>query len=146
MFCTPHDCLPVSALNNFIIKPKQTTSDLIAATKMEFRVQEGTCPFTTDPLDTKQQESGKDSKTEQPKHDALVPQPTKTEATDKKDLPSKDKEKMPSPLSEQILETDSQKKLEAGFAEPPAKLPISPVQKDLPSELPEGSKAEEREI
>ncbi|XP_040532445.1 microtubule-associated protein 2 isoform X4 [Gallus gallus] len=118
--------------------------DLIAATKMEFRVQEGTCPFTTDPLDTKQQESGKDSKTEQPKHDALVPQPTKTEATDKKDLPSKDKEKMPSPLSEQILETDSQKKLEAGFAEPPAKLPISPVQKDLPSELPEGSKAEER--
>ncbi|XP_040532483.1 microtubule-associated protein 2 isoform X18 [Gallus gallus] len=122
----------------------EQTGALEEATKMEFRVQEGTCPFTTDPLDTKQQESGKDSKTEQPKHDALVPQPTKTEATDKKDLPSKDKEKMPSPLSEQILETDSQKKLEAGFAEPPAKLPISPVQKDLPSELPEGSKAEER--
>ncbi|XP_072197787.1 microtubule-associated protein 2 isoform X18 [Excalfactoria chinensis] len=118
--------------------------DLIAATKMEFRVQEGTCPFTTDPLDTKRQESGKDSKTEQPKHDALVPQPTKTEATDKKDSQSKDKEKMPSPLSEQILETDSQKKLEASFAEPPAKLPISQIQKDLPSELPKGSETEER--
>ncbi|XP_048809501.1 microtubule-associated protein 2 isoform X11 [Lagopus muta] len=118
--------------------------DLIAATKMEFHVQEGTCPFTTDPLDTKRQESGKDSKTEQPKHDALVPQPAKTEATDKKDSQSKDREKMPSPLSEQILETDSQKKLEASFAEPPAKLPISEVQKDLPSELPKGSKTEER--
>ncbi|XP_042730366.1 microtubule-associated protein 2 [Lagopus leucura] len=97
-----------------------------------------------DPLDTKRQESGKDSKTEQPKHDALVPQPAKTEATDKKDSQSKDREKMPSPLSEQILETDSQKKLEASFAEPPAKLPISQVQKDLPSELPKGSKTEER--
>ncbi|XP_052532118.1 microtubule-associated protein 2 isoform X5 [Tympanuchus pallidicinctus] len=124
---------------------KDTSPSLAAeATKMEFHVQEGTCPFTTDPLDTKRQESGKDSKTEQPKHDALVPQPAKTEATDKKDSQSKDRENMPSPLSEQILETDSQKKLEASFAEPPAKLPISQVQKDLPSELPKGSKTEER--
>ncbi|XP_021254013.1 microtubule-associated protein 2 isoform X2 [Numida meleagris] len=124
---------------------KDTSPSLAAeATKMEFRVQEGTCPFTTEPLDTKRQESGKDSKTEQPKHDALVPQPAKTEATDKKDSLSKDKEKMPSPLSEQILETDSQKKLEASFAEPPAKLPVSQVQKDLPSESPKGSKTEER--
>ncbi|XP_015723396.1 microtubule-associated protein 2 isoform X3 [Coturnix japonica] len=124
--------------------PSLAAEDLIAATKMEFRVQEGTCPFTTDPLDTKRQESGKDSKTEQPKYDALVPQPTKTEATDKKDSQSKDKEKMPSPLSEQILETDSQKKLEASFGEPPAKLPISQVQKDLLSESPKGSETEER--
>ncbi|XP_052532140.1 microtubule-associated protein 2 isoform X25 [Tympanuchus pallidicinctus] len=122
----------------------EQTGALEEATKMEFHVQEGTCPFTTDPLDTKRQESGKDSKTEQPKHDALVPQPAKTEATDKKDSQSKDRENMPSPLSEQILETDSQKKLEASFAEPPAKLPISQVQKDLPSELPKGSKTEER--
>ncbi|XP_021254028.1 microtubule-associated protein 2 isoform X17 [Numida meleagris] len=122
----------------------EQTGALEEATKMEFRVQEGTCPFTTEPLDTKRQESGKDSKTEQPKHDALVPQPAKTEATDKKDSLSKDKEKMPSPLSEQILETDSQKKLEASFAEPPAKLPVSQVQKDLPSESPKGSKTEER--
>ncbi|XP_040416978.1 microtubule-associated protein 2 isoform X20 [Cygnus olor] len=116
--------------------------DLLAATKMEFRVQEGTCPFTTEPLDTKRQESGKDSKTEQPKHDALVPQPAKTE--DKKDSQSKDKEKTPSHPTEQISETDSQKKGEASFAEPASKLPGFQEQKDLPSELPEGSKTEER--
>ncbi|XP_059676567.1 microtubule-associated protein 2 [Gavia stellata] len=115
------------------------------ATKMEFRVQEGARPFTAEPLDTKQHESGKDSKTgEQPKHDALVPQPAKTEAIDKKDSQSKDKEKMPSPLSEQTLETDSQKKGEASFAEPAAKPPASQEQKDLSSELPKGSKTEER--
>ncbi|XP_065607347.1 microtubule-associated protein 2 isoform X10 [Cyrtonyx montezumae] len=123
---------------------KDTTPSLAAeATKMEFSVQEGTCPFTTDPLDTKRQESGKASKTEPPKHDALVPQPTKTEDTDKDSL-SKDEEKMPSPLSEEILETDSQKKLEASFAEPPAKLPVSQIQEDLPSELPKGNETEER--
>ncbi|XP_074451051.1 microtubule-associated protein 2 isoform X22 [Larus michahellis] len=116
--------------------------DLLAATKMEFRVQEGARPFTAEPLDTKQHESVKDSKTdEQPKHDALVPQPAKTEAIDKK---SKDKEKMPSPLSEQILETESQKKGEASFAEPAAKPPASQEQKDLSSELPKGCKTEER--
>ncbi|XP_042640358.1 microtubule-associated protein 2 isoform X3 [Tyto alba] len=115
------------------------------ATKMEFRVQEGARPFAAEPLDTKQRESGKDSKIgEQPKHDALVPQPAKTEAIDKKDSQSKDKEKMPSPVSEQILETDSQKKGEASFAEPAAKPPASQEQKDLSSELPKGSKTEER--
>ncbi|XP_061858262.1 microtubule-associated protein 2 isoform X1 [Colius striatus] len=110
--------------------------DLLAATKMEFHVQEGARPFAAEPLDTKQRECGKDSKTcQQPKHDALVPQPAKTEATDKKDSQSKDKEKMPSPLSEQTLVTDSQKKGEAGFAEAAAKPPASQEQKDLPSEL-----------
>ncbi|XP_035187446.1 microtubule-associated protein 2 isoform X5 [Oxyura jamaicensis] len=124
--------------------PLKDTSPSLAeeATKMEFRVQEGTCPFTTEPLDTKRQESGKDSKTEQPKHDALVPQPAKTE--DKKDSPSKDKEKTPSHPTEQISETDSQKKGEASFAEPASKLPGFQEQKDLPSELPKGSKTEER--
>ncbi|XP_071667335.1 microtubule-associated protein 2 isoform X2 [Patagioenas fasciata] len=118
---------------------------LLAATKMDFRVQEGAHLFTAEPLDTKQQESGTDSKTgEQPKHDALVPQPAKTEALDKKDSQSKDKEKMPSSLSEQILETDSQKKGELSFAELAAKPPASQAQKDLLSELPKGSKTEER--
>ncbi|KAM6070721.1 microtubule-associated protein 2 isoform 14-T16 [Chlamydotis macqueenii] len=118
----------------------EQTGALEEATKMEFHVQEGARPFTAEPLDTKQHESGKDSKTgEQPKHDALVSQPAKTEAIDK----DKDKEKMPSPLSEQILETDSQKKGEASFAEPAAKPPASQEQKDL-SELPKGSKTEER--
>ncbi|XP_026708673.1 microtubule-associated protein 2 isoform X4 [Athene cunicularia] len=127
--------------------PRKDTSPSSAeeATKMEFRVQEGVRPFGAEPLDTKQHETGKDSKTgEQPKHDALVPQPAKTEAIDKKDSQSKDKEKMPSPLSEQILETDSQKKVEASFAEPGAKPPASQQQKDLSSELPKGSKTEER--
>ncbi|XP_030342598.1 microtubule-associated protein 2 isoform X5 [Strigops habroptila] len=123
----------------------EKTGALEEATKMEFRVQEGARPFAAEPLDTKQHESGKDSKTgEQPKHDALVPQPAKTEAIDKKDSQSKDNEKMPSPLSEQILETDSQKKVEASFAEPGAKPPASQEQKDLSFELPKGSKTEER--
>ncbi|XP_064308131.1 microtubule-associated protein 2 isoform X3 [Phalacrocorax carbo] len=125
--------------------PSLAEEDLLAATKMEFRVQEGARPFTAEPLDTKEHESGKESKTgEQPKHDALVPQPAKTEAIDKKDSQSKDKEKIPSSLSEQILETDSQKKGEASFAESAVKPPTSPEQKDLSSELPKGSKTEER--
>lgn len=91
---------------------------------MEFHVQEGTRPFAAEPLDTKQHDSEKDSKTvEQPKYDALVPQSAKTEAADKKDSESKDKEKMLSPPSEWILKTDSRKKGEASFAEPAAKPP-----------------------
>ncbi|XP_027493362.1 microtubule-associated protein 2 isoform X26 [Corapipo altera] len=119
--------------------------DLLAATKMEFRVQEGARPFATGPLDTKQHESGKDSKTvEQPKYDALVPQPAKTEAVDKKEPENKDKEKMPSPPSEKVLDTESQKKGEASFAEPAAKPPAPQEQKDLSSQLPKVSRAEER--
>ncbi|XP_074404176.1 microtubule-associated protein 2 isoform X9 [Zonotrichia albicollis] len=117
--------------------------DLLAATKMEFRVQEGTCPFAAEPLDTKQRESGKDSKTvEQPKYDALVPQSAKTEATDKKDSESKDK--VLSPPSEWMLKTDSQMKGEASFAEPAAKPPAPQEQQHLSSQLPEVSRAEER--
>ncbi|XP_025904622.1 microtubule-associated protein 2 isoform X2 [Nothoprocta perdicaria] len=113
------------------------------ATKMESRVQEGAHPFTAEPLATKEYEFWKDSKTgEQPKHDALVPQPAKTEAIDKKDPQSKDR--MPSPLSDQILETDAKKKGEATSAEPSAKPPVSQEHKDLSSELPKGSKTEER--
>ncbi|XP_063018671.1 microtubule-associated protein 2 isoform X2 [Melospiza melodia melodia] len=117
--------------------------DLLAATKMEFHVQEGTCPFAAEPLDTKQRESGKDSKTvEQPKYDALVPQSAKTEATDKKDSESKDK--VLSPPSEWMLKTDSQMKGEASFAEPAAKPPAPQEQEHLSSQLPEVSRAEER--
>ncbi|XP_072787752.1 microtubule-associated protein 2 isoform X5 [Taeniopygia guttata] len=119
--------------------------DLLAATKMEFRVQEGTCPFAAEPLDTKQRESGKDNKTvEQPKYDALVPQSAKAEPADKKESESKDKEKMLSPPSEWILKTDSQKKGEASFAEPAAKPPAPQEQEHLPSLLPEESRVEER--
>ncbi|XP_071602917.1 microtubule-associated protein 2 isoform X3 [Heliangelus exortis] len=121
----------------------EQTGALEEATKMEFRVQEGTRPFTAEPLDTKQLESGKDSKTGE-QSDALVPQPAKPEAIDKKDSQSKDKEKMPSPLSEQILGADSQKKGEDSFAESSAKPLASQEQKGLSSELPKGSKTEER--
>ncbi|XP_048166160.1 microtubule-associated protein 2 isoform X35 [Corvus hawaiiensis] len=121
--------------------------DLFAATKMEFHVQEGTRPFAEEPLDTKQHDSGKDSKTvEQPKYDALVPQSAKAEAADKKDSESKDKEKILSYPSEWILKTDSQKKGEASFAEPAAKPPAPQEQKHLSSQLPEESRTEERTV
>ncbi|XP_057883816.1 microtubule-associated protein 2 isoform X12 [Melospiza georgiana] len=121
----------------------EQTGVLEEATKMEFRVQEGTCPFAAEPLDTKQRESGKDSKTvEQPKYDALVPQSAKTEATDKKDSESKDK--VLSPPSEWMLKTDSQMKGEASFAEPAAKPPAPQEQEHLSSQLPEVSRGEER--
>ncbi|RMC18351.1 hypothetical protein DUI87_04237 [Hirundo rustica rustica] len=121
--------------------PSLAEEDLLAATKMKFRVQEGTCPFAAEPLDTKQRESGKDSKTvEQPKYDALVPQSAKTEAADKKDSEGKEKEKMLSAPSEWILQTDSQKKGEASFAEPAA----PQEQEHLSSQLPEESRVEER--
>ncbi|XP_030133842.3 microtubule-associated protein 2 isoform X19 [Taeniopygia guttata] len=123
----------------------EQTGVLEEATKMEFRVQEGTCPFAAEPLDTKQRESGKDNKTvEQPKYDALVPQSAKAEPADKKESESKDKEKMLSPPSEWILKTDSQKKGEASFAEPAAKPPAPQEQEHLPSLLPEESRVEER--
>ncbi|XP_053838417.1 microtubule-associated protein 2 [Vidua macroura] len=123
----------------------EQTGVLEEATKMEFRVQEGTCPFAAEPLDTKQRESGKDNKTvEQPKYDALVPQSAKAEAADKKDSESKDKEKMLSPPSEWILKTDSQKKGEASFAEPAAKPPAPQEREHLSSQLPEESRVEER--
>ncbi|XP_064573927.1 microtubule-associated protein 2 isoform X22 [Zonotrichia leucophrys gambelii] len=121
----------------------EQTGVLEEATKMEFRVQEGTCPFAAEPLDTKQRESGKDSKTvEQPKYDALVPQSAKTETTDEKDSESKDK--VLSPPSEWMLKTDSQMKGEASFAEPAAKPPAPQEQEHLSSQLPEVSRAEER--
>ncbi|NXQ52127.1 MTAP2 protein, partial [Anthoscopus minutus] len=123
----------------------EQTGVLEEATKMKFRVQEGTCPFAEDPLDTKQRESGKDSKTvEQPKYDALVPQSAKTEAADKKDSESKDKEKTLSPPSEWILKTDSQKNEEASFAEPAAKPPAPQEREQLSSQLPEESRMEQR--
>ncbi|XP_068877944.1 microtubule-associated protein 2 isoform X4 [Aphelocoma coerulescens] len=125
----------------------EQTGVLEEATKMEFHVQEGTRPFAAEPLDTKQHDSGKDSKTvEQPKYDALVPQSAKAEAADKKDSESKDKEKMLSPPSEWILKTDSQKKGEASFAEPAAKPPAPQEQKHLSSQLPEESRMEERTV
>ncbi|XP_075790011.1 microtubule-associated protein 2 isoform X4 [Pelodiscus sinensis] len=89
------------------------------ASKMEIRDQEGKGPFTAEPLDTKEHKSEKDSKTgEQPKHDALVPQPAKTETLAKKDSWGKEEEKISPTVSGQILDADLQKKGEVSLAEP----------------------------
>ncbi|XP_019409508.1 PREDICTED: microtubule-associated protein 2 isoform X14 [Crocodylus porosus] len=119
--------------------------DLLTASKMEIQDQEGTGPFTAEPLDTKERESEKDIKTgEQPKHDALVPQPAKTEDTDKKE--SRGKEEGMLPTFSQTLDTDLQKKGEVSSTEPDstAKPSVSQEQRDLSTEQPKESKADER--
>ncbi|XP_044889063.1 microtubule-associated protein 2 isoform X1 [Mauremys mutica] len=123
--------------------------DLLTASKMEIRDQEGTGPFTAEPLDTKERESEKDSKTgEQSKHDALVPQPAKTETLDKKESWSKEEEKMHPTVSGQTLDADLQKKGEVSFADPGADSAAEPLisqgHRDLSSDLQKESKTDER--
>ncbi|XP_019409510.1 PREDICTED: microtubule-associated protein 2 isoform X16 [Crocodylus porosus] len=123
----------------------EQTGTLDEASKMEIQDQEGTGPFTAEPLDTKERESEKDIKTgEQPKHDALVPQPAKTEDTDKKE--SRGKEEGMLPTFSQTLDTDLQKKGEVSSTEPDstAKPSVSQEQRDLSTEQPKESKADER--
>ncbi|XP_019409496.1 PREDICTED: microtubule-associated protein 2 isoform X2 [Crocodylus porosus] len=125
--------------------PSLAEEDLLTASKMEIQDQEGTGPFTAEPLDTKERESEKDIKTgEQPKHDALVPQPAKTEDTDKKE--SRGKEEGMLPTFSQTLDTDLQKKGEVSSTEPDstAKPSVSQEQRDLSTEQPKESKADER--
>ncbi|XP_074824155.1 microtubule-associated protein 2 isoform X12 [Natator depressus] len=123
--------------------------DLLTASKMEIRDQEGTGPFTAEPLDTKERESEKDSKTgEQSKHDALVPQPAKTETLDKKEARGKEEEKMHTTVSGQTLDADLQKKGEVSFADPGADSTAEPLvsqgHRDLSADLPEESKTDGR--
>ncbi|XP_050772058.1 microtubule-associated protein 2 isoform X15 [Gopherus flavomarginatus] len=122
--------------------------DLLTASKMEIRDQEGTGPFTAEPLDTKERESEKDSKTgEQSKHDALVPQPAKTETLDKKESWGKE-EKMHPTVSGQTLDADLQKKGEVSFADPVADSTAEPLvsqeHMDLSADLLKESKTDER--
>ncbi|XP_077685794.1 microtubule-associated protein 2 isoform X4 [Eretmochelys imbricata] len=119
------------------------------ASKMEIRDQEGTGPFTAEPLDTKERESEKDSKTgEQSKHDALVPQPAKTETLDKKEARGKEEEKMHTTVSGQTLDADLQKKGEVSFADPGADSTAEPLvsqgHRDLSADLPKESKTDGR--
>ncbi|XP_032620931.1 microtubule-associated protein 2 isoform X2 [Chelonoidis abingdonii] len=109
------------------------------ASKMEIRDQEGTGPFTAEPLDTKERESEKDSKTgEQSKHDALVPQPAKTETLDKKEAWGKEEKMHPTVLG-QTLDADLQKKGEVSFADPGADSTAEPLvsqgHRDLSADL-----------
>ncbi|XP_074824150.1 microtubule-associated protein 2 isoform X7 [Natator depressus] len=129
--------------------PSLAEEDLLTASKMEIRDQEGTGPFTAEPLDTKERESEKDSKTgEQSKHDALVPQPAKTETLDKKEARGKEEEKMHTTVSGQTLDADLQKKGEVSFADPGADSTAEPLvsqgHRDLSADLPEESKTDGR--
>ncbi|XP_030436046.1 microtubule-associated protein 2 isoform X10 [Gopherus evgoodei] len=126
----------------------EQTGTLAEASKMEIRDQEGTGPFTAEPLDTKERESEKDSKTdEQSKHDALVPQPAKTETLDKKESWGKE-EKMHPTVSGQTLNADLQKKGEVSFADPVADSTAEPLvsqeHMDLSADLLKKSKTDER--
>ncbi|XP_073162771.1 microtubule-associated protein 2 isoform X5 [Lepidochelys kempii] len=129
--------------------PSLAEEDLLTASKMEIRDQEGTGPFTAEPLDTKERESEKDSKTgEQSKHDALVPQPAKTETLDKKEARGKEEEKMHTTVSGQTLDADLQKKGEVSFADPGADSTAEPLvsqgHRDLSADLPKESKTDGR--
>ncbi|XP_037768063.1 microtubule-associated protein 2 isoform X32 [Chelonia mydas] len=129
--------------------PSLAEEDLLTASKMEIRDQEGTGPFTAEPLDTKERESEKDSKTgEQSKHDALVPQPAKTETLDKREARGKEEEKMHTTVSGQTLDADLQKKGEVSFADPGADSTAEPLvsqgHRDLSADLPKESKTDGR--
>ncbi|XP_065269036.1 microtubule-associated protein 2 isoform X10 [Emys orbicularis] len=127
----------------------EQTGTLAEASKMEIRDQEGTGPFTAEPLDTKDRESEKDSKTdEQSKHDALVPQPAKTETLDKKESRGKEEEKMHPTVSGQTLDADLQKKGDVSFADSgadsTAESLVSQGCRDLSADLPKESKTDGR--
>ncbi|XP_038277334.1 microtubule-associated protein 2 isoform X9 [Dermochelys coriacea] len=129
--------------------PSLAEEDLLTASKMEIRDQEGTGPFTAEPLDTKEHESEKDSKTgEQSKHDALVPQPAKTETLDKKESRGKEEEKMHTTVSGQTLDADLQNKGEVSFADPGADSTAEPLvsqgHRDLSADLPKECKTDGR--
>ncbi|XP_067404845.1 microtubule-associated protein 2 [Emydura macquarii macquarii] len=131
------------------ITPSLAEEDLLTASKMEIRDQKGTGPFTAEPLDTKEHESETDNKTgEHPKHDALVPQPAKTETLDKKESQGKEEEKMHPAVSGQTLDANLQKKGEVSFADPSADSTAGPLvsqgHRDLSADLPKESKTEGR--
>ncbi|KAM7152951.1 microtubule-associated protein 2 isoform 3-T3 [Macrochelys suwanniensis] len=132
------------------VPPKAKIASLAEeASKMEIRDQEGTGPFTAEPLDTKEHESEKDSKTgEQSKHDALVPQPAKTETLDKKESRGKEEAKMHPTVSGQILDADLQKKGEVSFADSGADSTAEPLvsqgHTDLSADLPKEGKTDGR--
>ncbi|XP_042302955.1 LOW QUALITY PROTEIN: microtubule-associated protein 2 [Sceloporus undulatus] len=124
--------------------------DLLAASKMEIHVQEGTSLFAAEPLGTK--DSEKESKTsEQSVHDALVPQPAKTETIEIAESLGKGEEKFLPTLPEQTVDT-SPKKEELGSS---IKTDIDidstgdshqhPEQKDLSSQWHQEGKTDEKD-
>ncbi|XP_011821915.1 PREDICTED: microtubule-associated protein 2 isoform X3 [Mandrillus leucophaeus] len=122
------------------------------ASKMEFHDQQELTPSAAEPLDTKEEESEKQSKPgEDLKHAALVSQPETTETyPDKKDMQGTEEEKAPPALFGHTLVAsleDMKQKTEPSLVVPGIDLPKEPPtpkeQKDWFIEMPTEAKKDE---
>ncbi|XP_033086336.1 microtubule-associated protein 2 isoform X10 [Trachypithecus francoisi] len=126
--------------------------DLLTASKMEFHDQQELTPSAAEPLDTKEEESEKQSKPgEDLKHAALVSQPETTKTyPDKKDVQGTEEEKAPPALFGHTLIAsleDMRQKTEPSLVVPGIDLPKEPPtpkeQKDWFIEMPTEAKKDE---
>ncbi|XP_025259748.1 microtubule-associated protein 2 [Theropithecus gelada] len=126
--------------------------DLLTASKMEFHDQQELTPSAAEPLDTKEEESEKQSKPgEDLKHAALVSQPETTKTyPDKKDMQGTEEEKAPPALFGHTLVAsleDLKQKTEPSLVVPGIDLPKEPPtpkeQKDWFIEMPTEAKKDE---
>ncbi|XP_073866068.1 microtubule-associated protein 2 isoform X6 [Macaca fascicularis] len=126
--------------------------DLLTASKMEFHDQQELTPSAAEPLDTKEEESEKQSKPgEDLKHAALVSQPETTKTyPDKKDMQGTEEEKAPPALFGHTLVAsleDMKQKTEPSLVVPGIDLPKEPPtpkeQKDWFIEMPTEAKKDE---
>ncbi|XP_014966342.3 microtubule-associated protein 2 isoform X4 [Macaca mulatta] len=126
--------------------------DLLTASKMEFHDQQELTPSAAEPLDTKEEESEKQSKPgEDLKHAALVSQPETTKTyPDKKDMQGTEEEKAPPALFGHTLVAsleDMKQKTEPSLVVPGTDLPKEPPtpkeQKDWFIEMPTEAKKDE---
>ncbi|KAL4840843.1 hypothetical protein H8958_011667 [Nasalis larvatus] len=126
--------------------------DLLTASKMEFHDQQELTPSAAEPLDTKEEESEKQSKPgEDLKHAALVSQPETTKTyPDKKDMQGTEEEKAPPALFGHTLVAsleDMRQKTEPSLVVPGIDLPKEPPtpkeQKDWFIEMPTEAKKDE---
>ncbi|XP_011787734.1 PREDICTED: microtubule-associated protein 2 isoform X2 [Colobus angolensis palliatus] len=126
--------------------------DLLTASKMEFHDQQELTPSAAEPLDTKEEESEKQSKPgEDLKHAALVSQPETTKTyPDKNDMQGTEEEKAPPALFGHTLVAsleDMKQKTEPSLVVPGIDLPKEPPtpkeQKDWFIEMPTEAKKDE---
>ncbi|XP_050608582.1 microtubule-associated protein 2 isoform X18 [Macaca thibetana thibetana] len=126
--------------------------DLLTASKMEFHDQQELTPSAAEPLDTKEEESEKQSKPgEDLKHAALVSQPETTKTyPDKRDMQGIEEEKAPPALFGHTLVAsleDMKQKTEPSLVVPGIDLPKEPPtpkeQKDWFIEMPTEAKKDE---
>nr|XP_045223565.1 microtubule-associated protein 2 isoform X17 [Macaca fascicularis] len=132
--------------------PSSAGEDLLTASKMEFHDQQELTPSAAEPLDTKEEESEKQSKPgEDLKHAALVSQPETTKTyPDKKDMQGTEEEKAPPALFGHTLVAsleDMKQKTEPSLVVPGIDLPKEPPtpkeQKDWFIEMPTEAKKDE---